>query len=76
LITFSSVIKKEIRIARALDLYQARRVLHARSFGVLEDAQTAYPKVEYDDLLDAASTGTVKLLAPRNVLKNRSLKQR
>lgn len=74
--TFTSSISKELRIAHSLDLYQKYRVLHARPFGVLEDAQTAYPKVEYDDLIDAASTGTVHLLAPRRPRRNTSLEQR
>lgn len=76
LITFKSTIPKEIRIARSLDLYQKFRVTHARPFGVLEDAQTAYPKIEYDDLLDANSTGTLYLLKPRPPRKNRTLRQR
>jgi hypothetical protein len=76
LITFTSTIKKEIRIARSLDLYQKFRVTHARSFGVLEDAQTAYPKIEYDDLIDANSTGTLYLLKPRATRKNHTLRQR
>lgn len=76
LITFTSSVKKEVRIARALDLYQKHRVTHAKSFGVLEDAQTSYPRVEYDDLIDAASTGTLKLLAPPVDKKNKTIRQR
>jgi hypothetical protein len=76
LITFHSSVPKEIRIARSLDLYQRFRVTHARPFGVLEDAQTAYPKIEYDDLLDANSTGTLYLLKPRPPRKNTTLRQR
>lgn len=74
--TFTSSIAKEIRIARALDLYQKYRVTHAKPFGVLEDAQTAYPKIEYDDLLDATSTGVLQLLAGRRTPRNRTLRQR
>jgi phage terminase large subunit-like protein len=76
LITFTSSIKKEVRIARSLDLYQKHRVTHARPFGTLEDAQTAYPKVEYDDLIDAASTGTLQLLAPKGNRQNSTIRQR
>lgn len=74
--TFSSTVKKEIRIGWALDFYQKRRVTHARVIGKLEDAQTAYPKIEYDDLLDAASTGTVRLLKPPQARRNRSVSPR
>jgi hypothetical protein len=74
--TFSSSIGKEIRIAKALDFYQKYRVLHAKPFGVLEDAQTAYPRVEYDDLIDAASTGTIQLLDPPKRRRNTSVRQR
>lgn len=74
--TFNSSIAKEVRIGRSLDYYQKYRVLHAKPFGVLEDAQTAYPKVEYDDLIDAASTGTLTLLAPRQTKRNTTMRQR
>lgn len=74
--TFTSSVAKEVRIGRALDFYQKFRVTHARPFGVLEDAQTAYPKVEYDDLLDAVCTGIVHLLAPRPARRNANMEQR
>jgi len=74
--TFHSSIPKEVRISRSLDYYQKFRVSHARPFAVLEDAQTAYPKIEYDDLLDANSTGTLYLLAPRQTKRNSTFRQR
>lgn len=76
LITFKSSVPKEIRIARALDLYQKFRVTHARPFGVLEDAMTAYPKIEFDDLLDATCTGELYLLKPRPARRNHSVRPR
>lgn len=76
LVTFTSSKPKEIRIAHALDLYQKGRVLHAKPFGKLEDAQTAYPKVEYDDLIDAASTGQDRLLNPPKERRNTTVRTR
>jgi hypothetical protein len=64
LVTFTSGVKKEIRFAWALDLYQKRRVTHARPLLVLEDQMTSFPRVEHDDVVDAAATGTVRLLLP------------
>jgi hypothetical protein len=70
--TFPSTEPKEVRLARALDFYQKRRVIHAKRLPKLEDQQTAFPRVEHDDVVDAASTGTVRLLAPKAAPKRNS----
>lgn len=76
-VTFPSTEPKEVRLARALDFYQKRRVVHRKRMPKLEDQQTAYPRVEHDDVVDAASTGTVRLLAPKPTpKKNRTVTPR
>ena len=74
--TFHSKAPKVVRIGWGLEMYQKRRVTHAKRLHALEDQQVAYPKVEHDDMVDAASTGTMYLLKPRKNTKNKSIPSR
>lgn len=75
-ITFHSSEPKDVRIKWGLEMYQRNRVTHRRRFVALEDQQTAYPRVEHDDIVDVVSTGITRLLKPKKSKKNATVKQR
>lgn len=75
-ITFHSSEPKEVRIKWGLEMYQRYRVTHRRRLVALEDQQTAYPKIEHDDIVDAVATGCTRLLKPRKKMKDTNVRQR
>jgi hypothetical protein len=76
LITFHSKEPKVVRIGWGLEMYQKRRVTHAKRLHALEDQQVAYPKVEHDDMVDVVGTGITRLLKPRKSTKDKSIPSR
>lgn len=76
LVTFHSKEPKVVRIGWGLEMYQKRRVTHARPFHAAEDQMVAYPVVEHDDMVDIIGTGVMRLLKPRKSTKNKSLRSR
>jgi hypothetical protein len=75
-VTFGSYEKKEVRFSWALDYYQRRRVLHAKPFPGLEDQMTGFPRMQHDDIVDAVSCGVLRLLKPKQVKRNTTMRQR
>jgi hypothetical protein len=74
--TFGSYESKEVRFARALDFYQKRRVTHAKVIPALEDQLTGFPRTQHDDIADATCCGVLRLLKPKPVKKNTTVRQR
>jgi hypothetical protein len=65
-----------VRFGWSLDFYQARRVLHAKPLNALEDQLTGFPKSAHDDIADASNCGILRLLKPKPVRKNVTMRQR
>jgi hypothetical protein len=61
---------KEVRFARSLPYWQRHRVLHAQRLDTLEEQAVAFPRGQYDDVIDAAVAGVLHFLHP--VQKQRS----
>lgn len=62
--TVHQTVKKEVRAATVLNLYQLGRVEHALvGMSDLENEQTGFPRAPHDDLVDAAGTGVAYFLA-------------
>ncbi|MFD8515148.1 hypothetical protein ACFV27_29705 [Streptomyces antimycoticus] len=55
--------KKELRAARALDIYRKGKVFHTGHFEALLTQMYAFPKVAHDDVLDAVVSGVLYFLA-------------
>lgn len=64
-ITYGVSESKEVRFARALDMFQKRRVTLAKPIPRLEDEMTAFPRGQHDDIVDAACAGVLRLLLPK-----------
>lgn len=75
-VTYTSSEPKEVRFGKGLDFYQKRRVLHAKVMNVLDDQLTGFPKMQHDDVADAAVAGVLRLLTPRPVKRNTTLTPR
>jgi hypothetical protein len=76
LVTFHSSEPKIVRIGWGLEMYQKRRVTHAKPLLSAEDQMVAYPKVDHDDIVDTIGTGITRLLKPRKSTKNKSIPSR
>ncbi len=60
-----STVKKEVRAAQLLELYQVdQRVLHARKLPALEQQMASFPKGK-DDMVDAVGSVVLRLLGPK-----------
>jgi hypothetical protein len=61
-----STIKKEVRAANLLELYQHNppRVIHNGRFPALEQQMAAFPK-SHDDMIDSVGAVALRLLGPR-----------
>jgi hypothetical protein len=64
LVVHTSTVGKEIRFSEALSYYQLRQVLHRERFPVMEDQMTGFPRAQWDDLADAASSAELFFLRP------------
>lgn len=57
-------IKKEVRAASVLALYQRGMCQHEERLASLEEQMVAFPDAEHDDLVDAVGTAVLKFLKP------------
>jgi phage terminase large subunit-like protein len=55
-------VKKEVRAAEVLNLYQTGHVVHAHGLTDLETEQVGFPRAPHDDLVDAVGTGIIAFL--------------
>lgn len=76
LITYGSVESKEVRFARALDFCQRRRVTISKVINAFEDQALAWPRVPYDDILDAVCAGILRLLTSKHAQKDGTITPR
>jgi hypothetical protein len=67
LVTVHNTEPKEVRAEWLLRQYQLRPpgVVHARKLIRCEERMVAFPKAEYDDIVDAVGTGVRRFLGPR-----------
>lgn len=66
--------KKEIRAAKAHDIYKKGNVKHVAHFPALEEQMLAFPKVAHDDVLDAVVSGVLYFNAPNTRVTARQYK--
>jgi hypothetical protein len=76
LVTYPSTEAKEVRFARALELFQRRRVAMARPINAFEDQALAWPRVPHDDVLDAVCAAVLRLLTPKLAKKDGTVNPR
>jgi len=76
LVTYGSYEAKDIRFARALDLCQKNRVTFAKVIPPLEDQLTGFPKLAFDDLMDSACAGMLRLLTVKHAQKDGTITPR
>jgi hypothetical protein len=70
ILTHWSGTSKEVRFARTLQHYQRHRIVHARRLDVLEEQAVAFPRGQYDDVIDAVAAGTSYFLDPERRAKS------
>lgn len=75
-VTFPSRESKEVRFHRALDFFQRRRITISRVINAFEDQALAWPRVPFDDVLDAVCAGVLRLLTPKLAQKDGTLTPR
>lgn len=57
--------KKELRAAKAHDIYRKGKVKHTKHFPTLEEQMLAFPRVPHEDVLDAVVSGVLYFNRPR-----------
>lgn len=72
LLTVHQTVKKEVRAANVLNLYQRGRVLHRGRLVRLEEQMAAFPKAPHDDMVDATVSAIARLLTPTTAGRTRT----